>query len=95
MVGYWIKKAAKAMFQGKNLPEKPDLQISEKMEAAIRAWLLAFYQTPVWIENGMRLTNMPISMTGYMATLACSEITLETGSSVSYTHLTLPTNREV
>ena len=81
MVGYWIKKAAKAMFQGKNLPEKPDLQISEKMEAAIRAWLLAFYQTPVWIENGMRLTNMPISMTGYMATLACSEITLETGSS--------------
>ena len=36
MVGYWIKKAAKAMFQGKNLPEKPDLQISEKMEAA--AW---------------------------------------------------------
>lgn len=85
MVGYWIKKAAKAMFQGKNLPEKPDLQISEKMETAIHAWLMAFYQTPVWAGKGMRLTNMPISMTGYMATLACSEISMEAGGSARST----------
>lgn len=45
------------------------------------AGLLAFYQNPTWAAEGLRPTNMPVSMTGYMATLACSEIALSAGSS--------------
>nr|DAW68316.1 MAG TPA: portal protein [Caudoviricetes sp.] len=78
---FWRKKGGKAMRQGKGLPEDPDVQISEKMAAAIHGWLLAFYQNPTWAAEGLRPTNMPVSMTGYMATLACSEIALSAGSS--------------
>lgn len=70
------------MLTGKGAPGMPgDLMLSEKMANAITAWMLAFYQQPSWLEYGVRISNMPITITEYMATLACNEITIHAGES--------------
>ena len=70
------------MLNGKGLPETPgDLMISEKMANAITGWMQAFYQQPAWLEHGVRVSNMPITITEYMATLACNEIVMDAGPS--------------
>ena len=77
---FWMKKAVRNMFKG--VPQAPgDLMISEKMANAITAWMLAFYQQPTWLEHGVRISNLPITITEYMATLACNEITIDAGPS--------------
>lgn len=77
---FWMKKAVRNMFKG--APQAPgDLMISEKMANAITAWMLAFYQQPAWLEHGVRISNLPITITEYMATLACNEITIDAGPS--------------
>ena len=57
------------------------LMISEKMANAIAGWMQAFYQQPAWLEHGVRVSNMPITITEYMATLACNEIVMDAGPS--------------
>lgn len=77
---FWMKKAVRNMFRG--APQAPgDLMISEKMANVITAWMLAFYQQPAWLEHGVRVSNLPITITEYMATLACNEIVLDAGDS--------------
>lgn len=77
---FWMKKAVSNMFKG--VPKAPgDLMISEKMSNAITAWMLAFYQQPTWLEHGVRISNLPITITEYMATLVCNEITIDAGPS--------------
>lgn len=79
---FWAKRAVKNMLNGKGLPETPgDLMISEKMANAITGWMQAFYQQPAWLEHGVRVSNMPITITEYMATLACNEIVMDAGPS--------------
>lgn len=77
---FWMKRAVKNMFQ--SAPQAPgDLMISEKMANKITEWMLAFYQQPAWLEQGVRVSNLPITITDYMATLACNEITIDAGNS--------------
>lgn len=78
---FWLKRAVRQMFSAKTIPDAPDLAISDKMANAITAWLLAFYQQPSWLEHGVRVSNLPITITEYMATLACNEIVLDAGDS--------------
>ena len=89
---FWMKKAVINMFKG--VPQAPgDLMISEKMANAITAWMLAFYQQPAWLEHGVRISNLPITITEYMATLACNEITIDAGPSARGKWITDQLNR--
>ena len=79
---YWFKKAVKHLLESKNFSHiGNNLQISDKMANAITQWLLAFYQQPEWGKTEKQITNIPITITNYMATLACNEITLSCGKS--------------
>lgn len=53
--------------------------ISPAMAQSQRNWLRAFYSPPGWGEY--RLTNLPATLTGFLATLVTGELTMGCGSS--------------
>lgn len=79
---YWLKRAVKTMLQRKQIPGFTDnILITDKMANAINNWLLMFYQNPEWKRKYGQITNIPITITNYMATLVCNEIVLSAGGS--------------
>ena len=69
------------MLQGKQIPGFADsILTTDKMENAITNWLLMFYQNPEWKRKYGQITNTPVTITNYMATLVCNEISFSAGS---------------
>ncbi len=58
-----------------------DVEISPPMAGAIQAWLNAFYNCPEWGKNNaVRLSGLPATITGFLATLVTNEMTVTCGS---------------
>ena len=50
-----------------------EAEISLPMAGAITKWLNAFYNNPEWAENPVRLSGLPSTITGFVATLVTNE----------------------
>ena len=58
-----------------------DVEISAPMARAIQTWLNAFYNCPDWgKENAVRLSGLPATITGFVATLVTNEMSVSCGS---------------
>lgn len=76
-----LQKVVNAMYKQKDIPGLADeVKVSDRMAAAITQWVKVFYQEPPWARHGLPPTNFAASLTGYMATLATNEITIDAGT---------------
>lgn len=58
-----------------------EVEISAPMARAIQDWLNAFYNCPDWgKENAVRLSGLPATITGFVATLVTNEMTVSCGN---------------
>ena len=58
-----------------------DVEISPPMARAITEWLNAFYNCPEWSGKSVRLSGLPATITGFLATLVTNELTVTCGDS--------------
>jgi A118 family predicted phage portal protein len=56
-----------------------DVAISPPMARAIHGWLNAFYNCPDWNNNQVRLSGLPATITGFLATLVTNELSVSCG----------------
>lgn len=57
-----------------------EADISLPMARAITGWLNAFYNNPEWAANPVRLSGLPSTITGFLATLVTNELTISCGT---------------
>lgn len=57
-----------------------EADISLPMARAITGWLNAFYNNPEWAANPVRLSGLPSTITGFVATLVTNELTISCGT---------------
>lgn len=77
----FFQKVVNAMYKQKDIPGLADeVKVSDRMAAAITSWVRVFYHEPPWAAYGVTPTNFAASLTGYMATLATNEITIDAGT---------------
>lgn len=58
-----------------------EADISLPMARAITGWLNAFYNNPNWATNQVRLSALPSTITGFVATLVTNELSISCGTS--------------
>ena len=58
-----------------------EADISLPMAGAITKWLNAFYNNPDWCNNRVRLSGLPSTITGFVATLVTNELSISCGTS--------------
>ena len=58
-----------------------EADISLPMARAITGWLNAFYNNPDWATNQVRLSTLPSTVTGFVATLVTNELSISCGTS--------------
>lgn len=58
-----------------------EADISLPMAGAIAKWLNAFYNNPDWCNNQVRLSGLPSTITGFVATLVTNELSVSCGTS--------------
>lgn len=58
-----------------------EADISLPMARAITGWLNAFYNNPDWATNQVRLSALPSTVTGFVATLVTNELSISCGTS--------------
>ena len=58
-----------------------EADISLPMAGAITKWLNAFYNNPDWCNNQVRLSGLPSTITGFVATLVTNELSISCGTS--------------
>ena len=58
-----------------------EADISLPMAGAITKWLNAFYNNPEWQNNQVRLSGLPSTITGFVATLVTNELSVSCGTS--------------
>ena len=58
-----------------------EADISLPMARAITGWLNAFYNNPDWAANQVRLSALPPTVTGFVATLVTNELSISCGTS--------------
>lgn len=58
-----------------------EADISLPMARAITGWLNAFYNNPDWATNQVRLSALPSTITGFVATLVTNELSISCGTS--------------
>lgn len=58
-----------------------EAEISLPMAGAITKWLNAFYNNPEWAANPVRLSGLPSTITGFVATLVTNELSISCGTS--------------
>lgn len=76
-----FQKVMNAMYQQKDIPGlAEEVKVSDCMAAAITTWVRVFYHEPPWAAHGLTPTHFAASLTGYMATLATNEITVDAGT---------------
>lgn len=59
-----------------------EVRVSPAMASHITESLRAFYLSASWVKKGMRQGGLPVTVTGYMATLVTNEITISCGPSL-------------
>lgn len=79
---FHLQTAVKSLYTKSDLNERAqDLQVSDKMAAAITEWFRLFYADEAEKNPDSHKTRFVSVLTNYMATLATNEIVLNTGSS--------------
>lgn len=77
----FFQRVMNAVYRNRDIPGlAEEVKVSDRMVEAITAWTRVFYREPPWAGFGLTPTNFAASLTGYMATLATNEITVDAGT---------------